>query len=89
MDKVGGVVGDGFIRVGHLLDNIVEDRFSHQDDSPACNPALKSATGPQVDQQVGLEVINDILRRRRRGYLSPAAMEIGKRLNFEHLPQRR
>ena len=51
--KFGGVVGDGFIRVGHLLDDVVNDRFCDQDDSPAFNRPSNPPQVPRLTSRSG------------------------------------
>ena len=59
--KFGGIMRNGLFRIGHLLDNIVDDCFGNQDDGATGYAAFKTTAGPQVDQQIGLEMVDDIL----------------------------
>jgi len=61
--EIGGIMENRLTGVGHLLDDVVDNRFGNQDDGPSFYTTLESAAGPQVDQQVRLPAVNHILCR--------------------------
>lgn len=56
------IVSDRFLRIHHLLDNVIDDRPLDQHDGVLFNFPYKPATGAQIHDQIRRPAINHVLR---------------------------
>ena len=68
-------MGDVFVEIAHLLDNIIDDRLGGQDDLAALDLPGETAASPKIDQQSRAPAVDGILGGTGGGDFSPAAME--------------